>query len=109
MLEGLIEPSAGLVHEVGAEPEHENAELLLGEGAIPVKVSLSEHAGELVVPEVMEAQEGAVPAEAVEGDYSPVLVHEEPEPIAQLPYQPLSPEPVRHRRQQVLELERCRC
>ena len=46
---GVVEPPAGPVHELGAEPEHEHAELHLAERTVSVEVPLGEHSAEVVV------------------------------------------------------------
>jgi hypothetical protein len=100
---GVVEPPAGPVHELGAEAEHEHAELHLAERAVAVEVALGEHPAEVVVGHGAQAQQRRAAAEAVEGDEPAGRVHEQAEPARQLPHQALLAQPLRHQRQVVLE------
>nr|ACR36089.1 unknown [Zea mays] len=103
LVDGVVEPPPGLVHELGAEAHHEDAELRLAERAVAVEVALGEHPAEVGVRHAAQAQQRRVAAEAVEGDEPARRVHQQPEPARQLPHQPVLAQPLRHHRQVVLE------
>lgn len=91
---------------MGAETEHEDAELPLAEGAVAVSVALPEHGAEVVVGEGGEAEQRGVALETVEGDEAPGGVHEKAEAVAELLHEPLLAQLLRHQREVVLELHR---
>lgn len=100
----LERPMRLILHQLGAESDHEDAELHLVQRAVPVEVPFPHHLRQLVVPELAEPQHRRVPLQAPEGDLAGAGVHEQLEPLAELLDQPLHAQLPRHRRQEVLEL-----
>ncbi|CAD5162942.1 unnamed protein product, partial [Musa acuminata subsp. malaccensis] len=90
-------------HELGAQPEHEHAELHLVQGSVPVQVPLPHHLHKVLVAEPRHPHRRRVPLQALDGDHPLRWIHQQPEPLAQFLDQPLRPQPRRHRRKEVLE------
>ncbi|KAK2984763.1 hypothetical protein RJ640_004588 [Escallonia rubra] len=65
---GMLAPGS-----IRAQSEHQNAELHLAEGPISVKIALLQHAQQVIVGQVLQAQQGRVVLEAVKVIAAPSL------------------------------------
>lgn len=104
LLKHLLQPQLGPLHELRAEPEHQNTELQLAQRAIAVEITLPEHRPKVLIAESLQAQQSSVPLEALKGYHPSVGVLEQVEAVAELVDEAVPTELVRHHGEVVVEM-----